>query len=64
MAGFHHFVLTRFNVKIGLGGGESVAPNLEWLVHRFDLFDKFCFPSVRNQSNLNFKWLVFFDVDT
>jgi hypothetical protein len=35
-----------------------------WLENRFKLFDRYCFPSVRNQANQNFKWLVFFDVDT
>ncbi|WP_309733426.1 glycosyltransferase [Chamaesiphon sp. OTE_75_metabat_556] len=35
-----------------------------WLENRFRLFDRYCFPSVRNQSNQNFKWLVFFDADT
>ncbi|MCP5005213.1 MAG: hypothetical protein GY941_14950 [Planctomycetes bacterium] len=33
-------------------------------MHRFDLFDRFCYPSVRSQTNQNFKWLVFFDENT
>jgi hypothetical protein len=64
VAEFQHFLLTRFNVKIGFGGEERAAPDLEWLEHRFRLFDDFCFPSVRAQTNQDFKWLVFFDVDT
>jgi len=32
--------------------------------HRFNLFEKFCYPSVRRQTNQDFEWLVFFDADT
>ncbi len=58
---FSHFILTRFNIR-GMHG--SSPPGLDWLSHRFDLFERFCFPSVSGQTNLDFKWLVFFDVDT
>jgi Putative rhamnosyl transferase len=60
---FTHILLTRFNVEAGYG-----APNLrldpKWLEYRFQLFDRFCYPSVCAQSNQNFKWLVFFDIQT
>ena len=62
MIEFNHVILTVFNVRLHFGGG--IAPDLDWLAHRFDLFDKFCYPSVRAQSNPNFKWLVFFDSET
>ncbi|MCF6280083.1 MAG: putative rhamnosyl transferase, partial [Flavobacteriaceae bacterium] len=42
---------------------EKVLSN-SWLKERFELFENFCFPSVINQTNLNFKWLVFFDINT
>lgn len=32
--------------------------------HRFKLFENICFPSITNQKNQNFEWLVFFDFDT
>jgi len=32
--------------------------------HRFNLFEKFCYPSVRRQTNQDFEWLVFFDANT
>jgi hypothetical protein len=35
-----------------------------WLNHRFELFDRFCLPSVRGQTNQQFKWLVFYDSQT
>lgn len=60
---FKHFIITRFNVNI-----EPVefAPRLQkpWLSLRFELFQRFCFPSVRSQSEQNFTWLVLFDEQT
>lgn len=62
MGQFNHFFLTKFNVR----SFPELRPGCEpsWLENRFRLFDRYCFPSVRNQLNQNFKWLVFFDVDT
>ena len=59
---FTHLILTKFNTRSFQGGGKGCDP--EWLNYRFKLFDRFCFPSVCNQSNQNFKWLIFFDVNT
>lgn len=36
----------------------------EWLEQRFSLFENYCFPSLKNQSNLNFMWFVLFDIHT
>ncbi|MTH17537.1 glycosyltransferase [Flavobacterium sp. LC2016-01] len=62
-----HFIATRFNLKTS-DWKKSKSGNLvltdEWLEHRFNLFENYCFPSVRNQSNQNFTWCVFFDIDT
>lgn len=66
---FKHFVITRFNVVYNLNvfrkdkQGNSTQTD-EWLAARFDLFEKFCFPSVINQTNLNFYWLVLFSINT
>lgn len=57
---FTHLIMTRFNVK----QLEREPASASWLEKRFSLFDKICYPSVRNQTNQNFKWLVFFDEDT
>ena len=64
---FSHFILTRFNVKKLFGvmdknGLEVLTDN--WMRHRFDLFEKYCLPSIDNQKNKNFIWLVYFDIDT
>lgn len=62
MEPFSHLFLTKFNVR----SFHDLRPGCEpsWLENRFKLFDQYCFPSVRKQSNQNFKWLIFFDVDT
>jgi len=62
-----HFLITRFNIKVGdwntTRSGMEVN-NTDWLVHRFELFEKYCLPSVMNQSNQDFVWLIFFDTST
>lgn len=62
MPTFTHIVLTRFNVTTGFGGRTS--PDLEWHCHRFDIFGKICYPSLRAQTNQNFQWLIFFGNNT
>lgn len=60
---YHHVLLTRFNVlwseKVPFRGRDP-----QWLEERFELFDRYCFPSVVSQTCQNFTWLVFFDSDT
>ena len=62
-----HFLITRFNLKVAswktAKDGSAVLDD-QWLENRFELFEKFCLPSVENQSNQNFIWVVFFDTDT
>jgi Putative rhamnosyl transferase len=54
-----HLVLTRFNVRWLIGPHDT-----DWLAHRFDLFDRYCYPSVQGQTDQDFRWLVFFDEET
>ena len=67
MADFKHLLLTRFNVRHAPWRtdkhGNAVLTD-EWLEHRFDLFDRYCFPSVAAQTCRDFQWLVFFDEAT
>lgn len=60
-----HFILTRFNIKIFEADktGKSVQTK-EWLDKRFELFEKYCLPSIMNQSDDNFCWIILFDKDT
>jgi Putative rhamnosyl transferase len=54
-----HLVLTRFNVRWIVGPHDT-----DWLAHRFDLFERYCLPSMRGQTEQGFRWLVFFDEST
>lgn len=35
-----------------------------WLEHRFELFERFCLPSIQNQTIKSFHWIVLFDSST
>jgi hypothetical protein len=66
---YNHFIITRFNLKFpDITGGKNASvigvPGNEWLSHRTDLFMKYCLPSVLNQTSMNFKWLLYFDIST
>jgi Putative rhamnosyl transferase len=52
---FEHFLLTRFNVR----HDQRVAD--DWLHHRLGYFERLCIASVTQQTNRNFRWLVYFD---
>ncbi|MBI9041304.1 glycosyltransferase [Lutibacter sp.] len=64
---FQHYIITRFNLRkddwTTTKNNEKVLSD-SWLQERFDLFENYCFSSVKNQTNKNFKWLVFFDINT
>lgn len=63
----NHFLITRFNLKNPYWRNQDkeyyVLSN-EWLDERFEIFETYCLPSVKSQSQQNFIWLVFFDIDT
>lgn len=59
----HQLLLTRFNVRTkGTSYGPGQSP--EWLEGRFDLFARYCAPSVAVQTQEEFDWIVFCDEDT
>jgi len=62
-----HFLFTRFNLRnedwITAQDGAAVLTE-EWLTQRLELFQKYCYPSVMNQKNNNFLWVILFDVNT
>lgn len=58
-----HFLLTRFNVATP--GREVAVRNAPgWLERRFDLFERYCLPSVAANRAHAFTWLVYFDRET
>ncbi|MBX2848863.1 MAG: putative rhamnosyl transferase [Acidiferrobacterales bacterium] len=58
-----HVILTRFNLPSG-GREKRIRQSPGWLENRFELFEKFCLPSVQNQTNQRFKWFIYFDQNT
>lgn len=60
-----HFILTRFNLR--LWNKDKVGKTVhsqEWLKHRFELFERYCLPSIMNQTCKLFQWIVLFDSST
>jgi hypothetical protein len=55
-------ILTVFNVRLHFGSNQ--APSEDWLRHRFQLFEDLCYPSLRGQSNQDFRWVVLLDEGT
>lgn len=67
MDGFQHFILTNFNVRrddYDRDRHGSPVLTRAWMEERFVLFENFCLPSVRGQTNLDFTWLVRHDEET
>lgn len=60
---FEHYILTRFNLSF-FEGVKKAPCSHEYLEYRFDLFEKYCMPSIMGQTCQNFKWLVLFDIHT
>jgi len=65
MTKIQHFILTRFNLRIWNQdkNGQSVRTDA-WLEQRFDIFEKYCLPSVKNQRCKDFEWIILFDSET
>lgn len=60
---FTHAILTRFNVarpKLQ----DPIRLDPRWLAERFDLFERYCLPSMAAQTSRDFRWIVYFDTDT
>ncbi len=55
-------LLTRFNLTVDLDYTWNL--DHDYLEKRFDLFEKYCLPSVKNQTSKDFKWLIYFDEKT
>ena len=65
MQSIQHFLLTRFNLHLWRNDKEGhPVKTLEWLDNRFDLFEKYCLPSLANQTCMEFEWIVLFDSKT
>ena len=60
-----HFILTRFNLYLwNKDKGGCPVRTKQWLEHRFELFERYCLPSIKWQTCQNFEWIVLFDSTT
>lgn len=57
---FTHYLITRFSVNFSGMKTKNVFSEKRLRV-RFNLFQKICFPSVINQTNTNFIWIIIID---
>lgn len=64
-ARFNHVILTRFNIRfVEDPAAPSIGVDPAWLAERFDLFERYCLPSILAQSEQRFSWIIFFDSAT
>jgi hypothetical protein len=62
-----HVILTRFNCSNSRLKNDREIPIRSqpgWLEQRFELFERYCLPSVHGQSDRNFRWHIYFDAET
>jgi len=65
IASISYFILTRFNIRLWNKDKEGQPVRTKkWLEHRFELFERYCLPSVKNQTCPDFTWIVLFDSTT
>lgn len=63
MQAFTHILMTRFNLATP-GRESGIRNRLGWLAERFDMFEKYCLPSVAEQTDTRLHWIIYFDKDT
>ena len=69
---YKHYLITRFNLRVQYGCKLKDPDNNpmlrifddDYLEERFDIFEKYTLPSVKNQINQNFTWVVLFHKNT
>lgn len=75
MVKYQHFLLTRFNLLFRRSDRKNWAEVVEqksrrchnnghWLEKRMELFELYCVPSVKGQTNQDFKWAVLINEET
>ena len=60
---FTHVIMTRFNMPTP-GRESRIRSRPGWLAGRFDLFERYCLPSIAAQTTRDFHWVVYFDQET
>lgn len=59
-----HYLITRFNIHeeswLTKDLSGKIVCNDEWMEHRFKLFEKYCLPSILDQTSTSFDWVLLF----
>ena len=58
-----HVILTRFNCRF-LNWDYPARRQPGWLAERFDLFERYCLPTLKSQTSQDFYWMIYFDSGT
>jgi hypothetical protein len=61
---FKHVLITRLNVNYKQKMPQHGYDPEEWLIGRMKIFKDFCFPSVVNQTTMEFDWIFYIDDET
>ena len=64
---FKNYIITRFNLRAKewqFTKNSTKVLDENWLKNRFELFEKYCLPSLLSQTNKNFEWVIYFDTET
>lgn len=69
---YKHFVITRFNIRANYKCALKNPDNNpmkrildeDYLKERFSIFEKYTLPSIKQQTNQNFIWLILFHKNT
>lgn len=64
---FTHYLITRFNVPVKNWEKDKAGNRVldqAWLEERIMIFRKYCVPTIANQLEKNFIWLIYCDVNT
>lgn len=56
-----HILITRMNVEWNISRPVEERNDPSFLSHRFEIFEKTCYPSVNSQTNKNFIWFMLLD---
>lgn len=54
-----HFLLTKFNLPISYAQRTGQHAEATWLSDRWSLFERYCLPSVLNQLETRFTWILY-----
>ncbi len=65
MKNFKHFVITRFNLNLyPRDKHQSPTRTEKWLSNRFEIFERYCLPSMKAQTTDQYTWICLFDSQT